>query len=305
MCPLRSARGWLRRRICTTGRIVDTEESISSRGGAEAAGKVAVDLALAEPETEVLVSSADNSLESEVDYPIASILNRFNHMSVSTSFSYLRGLFGTILTAFLIESKKDLQVDPLREILQALQNPLAVTTSQPFQVSKSSLVVNYLSFTTLGLTLFSALCAVLAFRAAIAPAIPDIIALLDDSDHCVRSSIVSALAKFSEQALGMPFLAFIGLGKHFTPAKLPAPVALAIPDIIALFKETDDFIPSNPTYALPKLSEQAQFQLAIVDHIPDIVILLLHSGTCAQLHAKLALELSEPGAVPVIQWEHT
>ncbi|KAF8521787.1 hypothetical protein BU17DRAFT_18964, partial [Hysterangium stoloniferum] len=72
------------------------------------------------------------------------------------------GLFGGILTAFLIESRKDLQVDPLREILQALQNPLAVTTSQPFQVSKSSLVVNYLWFTSLGLTLFSALCAVLA-----------------------------------------------------------------------------------------------------------------------------------------------
>ncbi|KAF8526218.1 hypothetical protein BU17DRAFT_26560, partial [Hysterangium stoloniferum] len=72
------------------------------------------------------------------------------------------GLFGAILTAFLIESRKDLQVDPLREILQALQNPLAVTTSQPFQVSKSSLVVNYLWFTSLGLTLFSALCAVLA-----------------------------------------------------------------------------------------------------------------------------------------------
>ncbi|KAF8500624.1 hypothetical protein BU17DRAFT_19934, partial [Hysterangium stoloniferum] len=72
------------------------------------------------------------------------------------------GLFAGILTAFLIESRKDLQVDPLQEILQALQKPLAVTTSAPFQVSTSSLVVNCLWFTSLGLTLFSALCAVLA-----------------------------------------------------------------------------------------------------------------------------------------------
>ncbi|KAF8515223.1 hypothetical protein BU17DRAFT_6949, partial [Hysterangium stoloniferum] len=78
------------------------------------------------------------------------------------SILFQAGLFGAILTAFLIESRKDLQVDPLREILQALQNPLAVTTSQPFQVSKSSLVVNCLWFISLGLTLFSALCAVLA-----------------------------------------------------------------------------------------------------------------------------------------------
>ncbi|KAF8509702.1 hypothetical protein BU17DRAFT_55985, partial [Hysterangium stoloniferum] len=65
------------------------------------------------------------------------------------------GLFGAILTAFLIESRKDLQVDPVQEILQALQNHFAVTTSQPFEVSKSSLIVNYLWFTGLSLTLFS------------------------------------------------------------------------------------------------------------------------------------------------------
>ncbi|KAF8526354.1 hypothetical protein BU17DRAFT_6142, partial [Hysterangium stoloniferum] len=72
------------------------------------------------------------------------------------------GLFGAILTAFLIESRKDLQVDPVQEILQTLQNHFAVPTSQPSQVSKSSLIVNYLWFISLGLTLFSALCAVLA-----------------------------------------------------------------------------------------------------------------------------------------------
>ncbi|KAF8526198.1 hypothetical protein BU17DRAFT_9415, partial [Hysterangium stoloniferum] len=72
------------------------------------------------------------------------------------------GLFGAILTAFLIESRKELQVDPVQEILRGLQNHFAVTTSQPFEVSKSSLIVNYLWFTSLCLTLFSALCAVLA-----------------------------------------------------------------------------------------------------------------------------------------------
>ncbi|KAF8517051.1 hypothetical protein BU17DRAFT_26084, partial [Hysterangium stoloniferum] len=72
------------------------------------------------------------------------------------------GLFGGILTAFLIESRKDLQVDPLQEILHTLQNQFAATTSPSFEVSRSSLIVNYLWFGSLGLTLFSALCAVLA-----------------------------------------------------------------------------------------------------------------------------------------------
>ncbi|KAF8521979.1 hypothetical protein BU17DRAFT_45439, partial [Hysterangium stoloniferum] len=126
--------------------------------------------------------SGDNSLESEDDNPYSKHLQ-----SDSTIWSlYLKeteledkelanslqvgidqllifaGLFGAILTAFLIESRKDLQADPLQEILQALQNHSTVTTSQPFRVSKSSLIVNYLWFTSLGLTLFSALCAVLA-----------------------------------------------------------------------------------------------------------------------------------------------
>ncbi|KAF8524075.1 hypothetical protein BU17DRAFT_6069, partial [Hysterangium stoloniferum] len=63
------------------------------------------------------------------------------------------GLFGAILTAFLIESRKDLQVDPLQEILQTLQNQFAVTTSPSSEASKSSLIVNYLWFSSLGLTL--------------------------------------------------------------------------------------------------------------------------------------------------------
>ncbi|KAJ7927145.1 hypothetical protein B0H13DRAFT_1598978, partial [Mycena leptocephala] len=72
------------------------------------------------------------------------------------------GLFGAILTAFLIESRKDLKQDPLQEILQALRNDSATSTSQPFQPTKSSLVVNAGWFSSLGLTLISALAAVLA-----------------------------------------------------------------------------------------------------------------------------------------------
>ncbi|KAF8524854.1 hypothetical protein BU17DRAFT_42447, partial [Hysterangium stoloniferum] len=72
------------------------------------------------------------------------------------------GLFRVSLTAFLIESRKDLQIDPVQEILQVIPNHFTVITSQAFEVSKSSLIVNYSWFTSLGLTLFSALCAVLA-----------------------------------------------------------------------------------------------------------------------------------------------
>ncbi|KAJ7186274.1 hypothetical protein GGX14DRAFT_383620, partial [Mycena pura] len=74
-------------------------------------------------------------------------------------FSLLAGLFGAILTAFLIESRKDLKEDPLQQILQVLRND---STTEPFQPTKSSIVVNVAWFSSLGLTLISALAAVLA-----------------------------------------------------------------------------------------------------------------------------------------------
>ncbi|KAF8524686.1 hypothetical protein BU17DRAFT_84758 [Hysterangium stoloniferum] len=92
-----------------------------------------------------VASSGDNGLESEDDNPYSKHVE-----SDSTIWSlYLKetekedkelanslqvgvdellifaGLFGAILTAFLIESRKDLQVDPVQEILQALQNHFA------------------------------------------------------------------------------------------------------------------------------------------------------------------------------------
>ncbi|KAF8523935.1 hypothetical protein BU17DRAFT_19711, partial [Hysterangium stoloniferum] len=128
------------------------------------------------------------------------------------------GLFGAILSAFLVESKKDLQVDPVQEILQALQNHFAVTASQPFEVSKSSLIVNYLWFASLGLTLFSALCAVLA-REWLAKYIP-VSPGRHSSDACQRllrvkraqqwrlESVVAGIPLFIQLAL---FLFFAGL----------------------------------------------------------------------------------------------
>ncbi|KAF8525520.1 hypothetical protein BU17DRAFT_41771, partial [Hysterangium stoloniferum] len=94
------------------------------------------------------------------------------------------GLFGAILTAFLIQNRKDLQGDPVEEILQVLQNQFAGTTFQPFEVSKSALIVNYLWFTSLGLTLVSALGAVLAreWLAKYNPVSPGICS----SDACQR-----------------------------------------------------------------------------------------------------------------------
>jgi hypothetical protein len=94
------------------------------------------------------------------------------------------GLFGAILTAFLIESRQDLKEDPLHQILRALQNNSAASNPEPFRPMKSSLVVNVVWFTSLGLTLISALAAVLArgWLAQYTPATPGV----RSSDACER-----------------------------------------------------------------------------------------------------------------------
>ncbi|KIM22872.1 hypothetical protein M408DRAFT_57183, partial [Serendipita vermifera MAFF 305830] len=73
------------------------------------------------------------------------------------------GLFAGILTAFLMESSKDLKEDPqehlLKEILNTLRNTSDTSTFEPEQ---SSLHVNGLWFTSLVLSLISALGGVLA-----------------------------------------------------------------------------------------------------------------------------------------------
>ncbi|KAF8526189.1 hypothetical protein BU17DRAFT_82942 [Hysterangium stoloniferum] len=65
-------------------------------------------------------SNGDKGLEREEDNPYSKYLQRYVGVDELLIFA---GLFGEILTAFMIESRKNLQVDPLQEILQALQNP--------------------------------------------------------------------------------------------------------------------------------------------------------------------------------------
>ncbi|KAJ7853209.1 hypothetical protein B0H13DRAFT_1643143, partial [Mycena leptocephala] len=102
-------------------------------------------------------------------------------------FSFSAGLFGAILTAFLIESRKDLKQDPLQDILftlRALRNDSVTSTSELFRPTQSSLVVNAAWFSSLGLTLISALAAVLAkgWLAQYTPATPG----LHSKDACER-----------------------------------------------------------------------------------------------------------------------
>lgn len=71
-------------------------------------------------------------------------------------------MFGGILTSFLVESHQNLSPDTLDEILLVLRNSSAAPLAEPFQPTTSSLIINSLWFTSLALTLFSALSAVLA-----------------------------------------------------------------------------------------------------------------------------------------------
>ncbi|PVG04922.1 hypothetical protein CPB86DRAFT_661860, partial [Serendipita vermifera] len=76
------------------------------------------------------------------------------------------GLFASILTAFLIESRKELYKDPqtrlLKDILGTLQNAASTPVPEPFEPDTSFLNINGLWFTSLTLTLSSALGGVLS-----------------------------------------------------------------------------------------------------------------------------------------------
>jgi hypothetical protein len=75
-------------------------------------------------------------------------------------------LFAGILTSFLIESRQDLEEDPqerlLKEILRTLRNASDTAASPPFQPDPAVITINSLWFTSLTLTLCSALGGVLA-----------------------------------------------------------------------------------------------------------------------------------------------
>jgi hypothetical protein len=79
------------------------------------------------------------------------------------------GLFAAILTAFLIESRKELEEDPQQELLkgilrtlQAVHNLSESVDPVPFEPEPVFININGLWFSSLGLTLSSALGAVLA-----------------------------------------------------------------------------------------------------------------------------------------------
>ncbi|KIM34571.1 hypothetical protein M408DRAFT_98222 [Serendipita vermifera MAFF 305830] len=73
------------------------------------------------------------------------------------------GLFAGILTAFLMESSKDLKEDPQEHLLKEILNTLRNTSDTSiFEPEQSSLHVNGLWFTSLVLSLISALGGVLA-----------------------------------------------------------------------------------------------------------------------------------------------
>ncbi|CAG8687368.1 2523_t:CDS:2, partial [Acaulospora colombiana] len=76
------------------------------------------------------------------------------------------GLFAGILTAFIIESRKELYEDPqtrlLKDILGAIQNVPSTSTREAFEPETSFLNINGLWFNSLTLTLSSALGGVLS-----------------------------------------------------------------------------------------------------------------------------------------------
>jgi Family of unknown function (DUF6535) len=121
------------------------------------------------------------------------------------------GLFAGIQTAFLIETRKGLQLDPqsmlLQAILFALQNDSNPTTL--------SLHVNYLWFTSLTFTLIGALAGVLAkgWLAKYAPASPGVSAI----DACERHLRAVGAQKwhFSAVINGIPLLIQISLFLFF------------------------------------------------------------------------------------------
>jgi Family of unknown function (DUF6535) len=129
------------------------------------------------------------------------------------------GLFAGILTAFLIESGKGLQVDPqsalLQEILSTLRSDAKGPTSS-FTPSTLSLHVNFLWFTSLTITLIGALAGVLAkgWLAKYAPASPGV----SSSDACERHLRAMGAYKwhFSEVINGIPFLIQLSLFLFFS-----------------------------------------------------------------------------------------
>ena len=213
-------------------------------------------------------------------------------------------MFGAILTAFLIESRKDLTPDPIEAALQAILQTLrndsaAMTTSESSKPSRASLVVNATWFSSLALTLISALAAVLArgWLAKYTPATPG----QRSSDACERhlrylraqqwrlGTIVGAIPFLIQLAL---FLFSVGL-VIFT---LQQNVGIGITLLVFTILATVLYFLST---FLPWFSPGCPFQTTMSDlltgFIPGPAVKPLYSGSasgkmnCPRLPQQLSL----------------
>jgi Family of unknown function (DUF6535) len=166
-----------------------------------------------EAEDKELVTQWQNGLDSLLVFVCA-----YFHLYRSKSDVLQAGLFAGIQTAFLIESRKDLKLDPqsmlLQAILSTLQNDSTASTPS-FNPTTLSLHVNYLWFTSLTFTLIGALTGVLAkgWLAKYAPASPGVSA----TDACERHlrAVGAQTWHFGAVINGIPFLIQISLFLFF------------------------------------------------------------------------------------------
>ncbi|PVF91169.1 hypothetical protein CPB86DRAFT_719963, partial [Serendipita vermifera] len=172
------------------------------------------------------------------------------------------GLFAGIITAFLVESRKDLKEEPqerlLKEILSALRDDQNSSSLEPFKPEASSLHVNGLWITSLTLVLVSALWGVLAkaWVAAYNPASNK----ARSKDACERhlrfiramqwkvEFVVTSIPLFIQLSL---FLFFAGLIIQVIPyssrIKVPVMVLVSITVILYIFSTLlPRFFPAFP-----------------------------------------------------------
>jgi HEAT repeat protein len=148
------------------------------------------------------------------------------------------------------------------------------------------------------------------FQVSIVPAIPQIIALLSNSDRGVRSAGANTLSKLSEQGKNIKYFGLallMGSVAEFRESIVPA-----IPQIIAFLGDRDRNVCSVGCNALLKLSVHgknikysglallmssvAEFQESIVSAIPWIITFLSDSNSyVCSAGAKALSKLSEQG----------
>jgi HEAT repeat protein len=155
------------------------------------------------------------------------------------------------------------------------------------------------------------------FQEFIRPAIPQIIALLSDSNSYVSSVGANTLLKLSEQGKNIKYSSLALLMS--TVAEFQESIGSAIPQIITFLSDSNSHICSAGAVALSKLSEQgknikysglallmssvAKFQVSIVPAIPQIIALLSNSDRGVRsAGANTLSKLSEQGKKHQIFW---